>query len=75
MIVVMYCRASGCECCAFFYESRSYVSAGNSDLGSDIRDTKYLQGGRPTTSMKKGWFCRTSYDKKNQEIAPVMMTQ
>ena len=26
--------------------------------------------GRPTTSMKKGWFYRISYDKKNQEIAP-----
>ena len=25
---------------------------------------------RPTTNMKKGWLCRTSYDKKNQEIAP-----
>ena len=30
---------------------------------------------RPTTSMKKGWLCRTSYDEKNQEIAPVMMIQ
>ena len=27
---------------------------------------------RPTTSMKKGWLCRTSYDEKNNEIAPVM---
>ena len=25
---------------------------------------------RPTTSMKKGWLCRTSRDKKNEEIAP-----
>ena len=25
--------------------------------------------------MKKGWLCRESYDKKNQEIAPVMMIQ
>ena len=33
----------------------------------------YLEA-RPTTSMKKGWFCRTSYDEKNQEIALVMMT-
>ena len=24
---------------------------------------------------EKGWPCRDSYDKKNQEIAPVMMTQ
>ena len=24
----------------------------------------------PTTNMKKGWLCRTSYDKKNWEIAP-----
>ena len=30
---------------------------------------------RCTSSMKKGWLCRTSYDEKNQEIAPVMMTQ
>ena len=30
---------------------------------------------RPTTSMKKGWLCRTSYDEKNQEIALVMMIQ
>ena len=28
---------------------------------------------RPTTSMKKGWLCRTSYDEKNHEIAPVMI--
>ena len=25
---------------------------------------------RPTTNMKKGWLCRTSYDEKNREIAP-----
>ena len=25
--------------------------------------------------MKKDWLCRGSYDEKNQEIAPVMMTQ
>ena len=29
--------------------------------------------GRPTTNMKKGWLCRTSCDKKNHEIAPVMI--
>ena len=56
-------------------ESRSDVSAGHSDLGSDIRATKYLRGGRPTTSMKKGWLCRNSHDEKNHEIAPMMMTQ
>ena len=28
---------------------------------------------RPTTSMKKGWFCRTSCDEKNHEISLVMM--
>ena len=28
---------------------------------------------RPTTSMKKGWLCRTSCDEKNHEIAPVMI--
>ena len=31
--------------------------------------------GRPTTSMKKGWLCRTFYDQKNHEIAPVMIQQ
>ena len=25
---------------------------------------------RPTTSMKKGWLCRTSRDEKNEEIEP-----
>ena len=28
---------------------------------------------RPTTSMKKGWHCRTSCDEKNHEIAPMMI--
>ena len=56
-------------------ESRSDVSAGHSDLGLDIRATKDLQGGRPTTSMKKGWLYRTSSDEKNHEIAHMMMTQ
>ena len=28
---------------------------------------------RPTTIMKKGWLCRTSYDEKNHEIAPMMI--
>ena len=31
--------------------------------------------GRPTTSMKKGWLYRTYCDKKNHEIALVMLTQ
>ena len=31
--------------------------------------------GRPTTSMKKGWLYRTSYDENNWEIALVMMIQ
>ena len=26
-----------------------------------------------TSSMKKDWLCRGSYDEKNKEIAPVMM--
>ena len=56
-------------------ESRSNVSDGHSDLGSDTRDTKDLQGGRHTTNMKKGWLCRTSYDEKNHEIAHMMMNQ
>ena len=30
---------------------------------------------RPTTSMKEGWLCRTSYDEKNHEIAHMMMTR
>ena len=55
-------------------ESRLDMSAGHSDLGSDIRATKDLQGGRPTTSMRKGWLCRTSYDVKNHEMAHIMMT-
>ena len=25
---------------------------------------------RPTTSMETGWIYRTSYDEKNEEIAP-----
>ena len=29
--------------------------------------------GRPTTSMKKDWLCRTSCDEKNREITPTMM--
>ena len=29
----------------------------------------YLEA-KPTTNMKKGWLCRTSYDKKNEEITP-----
>ena len=36
-------------------------------LGEDLHE------GRPTTNMKKGSLCRTSYDKKNHEIAPVMI--
>ena len=28
---------------------------------------------RPTTIMKKGFLCRTCYDEKNHEIAPVMI--
>ena len=45
MIVVVYCHAGGCECCAACLsdESRSDVSAGHSDLGSNIRATKELQ--------------------------------
>ena len=30
---------------------------------------------RPTPNMKKGWLCRTSCDKKNHEIAPMVMIQ
>ena len=30
---------------------------------------------RPTTSMKEGYLYRTSYDKKNHEIAHMMMTR
>ena len=64
-----------CECWDAFLTSRLDVSAGQAILmsRSDIRATKYLQGGRPTTNMKKGWLCRTSYDKKNHEIAPMVL--
>ena len=55
--------------------SWSDVSAGHSDLGSDIRATEDLQVGRPTISMKNGWICRNSCDKKNHEITHMMMTQ
>ena len=58
-----------------FDELSSDVSTGHSNLDSDIRATKDLQGGRPTTSMKKGWLCRNFYDEKNHEIAHMMMTQ
>ena len=44
-------------------DSRLDVSVGHFDLGSDIRATKDLQGGRPTTSMKKGWLKGKSYSK------------
>ena len=54
-------------------ESSLDVSVGHSDLGLDIRATEDLQGGRPKTSRKKGWLCRTSCDEKNHEIAPVMI--
>ena len=54
--------------------SWSDVSASHSDLGSNIRAAKDLQGGRPTTSMKNGWLCRTSYDEKNHKIAHMIMT-
>ena len=55
--------------------SWSDVSVGHSDLGSDISVEEDLQEARPTTSMKKGWVYRSSYDEKNHEIAPLMMTQ
>ena len=29
---------------------------------------------RPTTSMKRGWLCRTSCDEKNHEIASMMIS-
>ena len=45
----------------FWWAGQMYV------LGEDLHE------GRPTTSMKKGWLCRTSYDKKNHEIAPVLI--
>ena len=51
------------------------MSADHSDLRSDIRATKDLQGGRPTTSMKEGWICITSCDENNHEIAHMMMTR
>ena len=41
---------------------------------SDVRDTKYLQGGMHTPSMKEGWLCRNSCDEKNHKIAHMMVT-
>ena len=41
----------------------------------DVRATKELRRVRNTPSMKEGWLCRTSYDKKNHEIAQMMMTR
>ena len=41
----------------------------------DIRATKDLRGGRHTPSLKEGWVYRNSYDKKNHEIAHMMMTR
>ena len=57
-----------------FLTSRSDVSAGRTILTSrsDILKKTYMED-RPTTSMKKGWLCRNSYDEKNHEIAPVMI--
>ena len=56
-------------------DSRSNVSTSQSNLGSDIRATKDLRGGKHTPSMKEGWLYRTSYDEKNHEIAHMMMTK
>ena len=55
--------------------SWSDVSDGHSDLGSDMSTKKTYMEARPTTNMKKGWLCRTSYHEKNHEIAPMMMTK
>ena len=46
---------------------------GHSDLGLDIALKKTYMKASPTTNMKKGWFYRNSCDKKNHEIAPMMM--
>ena len=56
--------------------SRSYVSAERAivTIRSDINVEEDLHEARPTTSMKTVWICRNSCDKKNQEIALVMMT-
>ena len=35
-----------------------------------MKTMKTYMEANPTTSMKKGWLCRTSYDEKNWEIAP-----
>ena len=55
--------------------SWSDVIAGHSDLGPNISVKKTYMEARPTTSMKKGWLCITSCDKKNHEIAPVILIQ
>ena len=45
-----------------------------SEINSEVTYTStmktYLEA-RPTTNMKKGWFCRTSYDKNNSKISLV----
>ena len=62
IIVTRMCSSlDGCDYCAFMM-SRSDISA-----------EEDLHGDRATTSMKKGWLYRTSYDEKNHEIAPVMI--
>ena len=54
-----------------FLTSRSNVSVGRTILTSksDMLKKTYMEA-RPTTSMKKGWLCRTSYDEKNWDITP-----
>ena len=72
-----------CECwvCLFdmvldVFLSWSDVSAGRAILTwcqIKVLKNTYIEA-RPTTSMEKGWLCRTSCDEKNHEIAPMMIS-
>ena len=51
---------------------KCWACLSNDQLRCKCWEKTYMMG-RPTTSMKKDWLCRTSYDEKNLEIAPVMI--
>ena len=48
----------------FLARERQYI---HHEKWMDLLMNTYLEA-RPTTNMKKGWLCRTSYDEKNWEI-------
>ena len=55
-----------------FYMVTGWASHGQMSM---LKKKKTYMEAMPTTSMKRGWLCRTSCDEKNHEIAPVMLTQ